>query len=428
VTASIAIIGTEGSGKTVLTTTLAKRLSTIDSRGVFLNPQDVTTLKYVQSVWDTLQDGDWPPSTTPGKLFELRWKLELVGQNTKAEVRLLDPAGQDLRLLFAEDRYADPTILPEALQKLAKYCRSADIVLFLINLGDFIGEGDPKKRNDNQAAIKGAMDHLSADGRPRRFCVVLTQVDRYKDYAAAHGGWLSVAQDAIPIVFSAYVAGGDTVLFPVSAVNMTAVEADDGSGRSQERPAPGFGSDGFDDLVDWMTTQVQEVRRKALPFWLVWLGGSAPDFAQRIEQDWLSWIEENMRTIKRALWGGLAVFLLLLLLLVRSCGGPQEGGGKGPELPPTHPQPVVISKWNKEVRGGVTSLWDHNVISYVEVRNEGAAGNIVVESTLTERGVQKDRRSQKKFLNSGETEVFVIRLDIYSCDNPYTVDPVARVP
>src|SRR5436190_300979 len=100
---SVAIIGTEGSGKTVLTTTLARRLSTIDARGVFLNPQGVATLRYVERVWQILQDGDWPPSTPTGDLFELRWKLELIGE-LESPVRLIDAAGQDLRLLFGEEK------------------------------------------------------------------------------------------------------------------------------------------------------------------------------------------------------------------------------------------------------------------------------------------------------------------------------------
>ena len=255
---AIAIIGTEGSGKTVLTTTLAKRLSTIDSRGVFLNPQGVGTLKYVEKVWQTLQQGDWPPSTPPGQLFELRWKLEIIGE-MESEVRLVDAAGQDLRLLFGEDRVADTKSLPEFLRRLAEYCRCADIVLFLINLKDFTGQGNPQQRTENEAAIKGAMDYLSADGRTRRFCIVFTQVDLYRQLAATRGGWRSLAAEAIPYIYAAYIESKHVPIFLVSAVNKTKVAVDD-SGVPRRVPEPGFGSDGFDKVVDWMTAQVREVQ------------------------------------------------------------------------------------------------------------------------------------------------------------------------
>ena len=52
---SIAIIGTEGSGKTVLATALARHLGRADTRGVFLNPLGVGTMRYVERVWQTLQ-------------------------------------------------------------------------------------------------------------------------------------------------------------------------------------------------------------------------------------------------------------------------------------------------------------------------------------------------------------------------------------
>ena len=254
---TIAVIGMEGAGKTVLVTTLAKRLSTIDARGVFLNPQGVKTLKYVEHVWNILQSGDWPPSTTPGEKFELSWKLEIVGV-LECDLRLVDVAGQDLRQLFGDEQISSAGSLSGHLQSLAEYCRSADIVLFLLNLRDFIGEGDADRRAADEAAIKSAMDYLRADGRPRRVCLVLTQEDQYRELAREHGGWRELLKHCVPYVFGAHIAVKNMIAFPVAAVAETTVVIDD-HGIARRVPKPGFTSAALEKLVKWLTDQVREV-------------------------------------------------------------------------------------------------------------------------------------------------------------------------
>ena len=256
----IAVIGTEGSGKTVLTTTLAKRLSTIDASGVFLNP-DIKTLKYVEGVWHTLQSGDWPPSTPPGELFELKWKFQVIGE-MECDVRLIDSPGQDLRQLFGGEQILANEPLPtKHMQLLAEYCRAADIILFLINLKDFIGQGDPKQRTDNQAAMKAAMDYLGGESPPRRVCLVLTQMDSYREDARKRGGWLELAAEAIPYVFGAHVRIRQVAVHPVSAVADTQVVVDP-DGIPRRKPIAGFQSEGLNEVVAWLTTQVREVKRE----------------------------------------------------------------------------------------------------------------------------------------------------------------------
>jgi hypothetical protein len=407
---SIAIIGTEGSGKTVLTTVLAKHLSRIDSRGIFLNPQGVATLRYVERVWQTLQDGDWPPSTNPGELFELRWKLEMVGE-LESPVRLIDAAGQDLRVLFGEEKVNDRN-LPESLRNLADYCRSADIILFLINLKDFEGQADPRRRTDNEAAIKSAMDYLSSDGR-RRFCIVFTQADLYEGIVQQRGGWLAVAREVIPYISGAYLQSvrnpkyRRVLLFPVSAVNKTRIAVDE-HGVPRRVPDPPFGSAGLDAVVEWMTTQVREIHQLRKPPSL------PPTPPPPLEvPPWFKYLKEN--------WHYFAAGVLCLMTL-RSCAG-----GCGPSTPtrPTIPDPVVSeARWQKN-----PGIFDDSVTSYGTVRNKGAAGNVVVTSRVIENGKEVDRRSQSMFLNADQQASFRIELPgIYDVRNPHEVQTSASVP
>jgi hypothetical protein len=415
---SIAIIGTEGSGKTVLTVTLAKRLSTIDARGVFLNPQGVGTLKYVEKVWQTLQQGDWPPSTPPGSLFQLRWKLEIVG-DVESEVRLVDAAGQDLRLLFGDDRVADLGSLPDTLRQLTEYCRCANIVLFLINLRDFIGQGNPQQRTENEAAIKGAMDYLNANGGGKRFCLIFTQVDLYRQLAASRGSWRALAEEAIPYVYAAYIKSKQMPVFLVSAVNKTRVTVDD-SGVPLRMPEPGFGSDGFDKVVDWMTTQVREVQTEltARPTNRA-ISNNPPAELLKLPE-WL--------TFSKYAWFGVVVFVLFLTkscFFGSSAKSPVPGTSKTVPDTPKGPQPVILGQRYEDESG----FFGDSVISYGTVKNNGDPGNVVVISRLWENGVEVDAVSWAFFLNAGESRQFQYKwTKIQSVKNPHTVRCEAKVP
>jgi hypothetical protein len=404
---SIAIIGTEGSGKTVLTAVLARHLKGTGSPGAFLNPQNVSTMRYVERVWQTLQGGDWPPSTPPGELFELRWKLELDG-GLESPVRLIDAAGQDLRLLFGEEKVHQIQDLPEVLRKLAEYCRSADIVLFVINLKDFEGQADPDRRIYNEASIKSAMDYLNSDGRKRRFCVVFTQADLYREIVQQRGGWLELAGEMIPYISGAYLRSERTPsrrapVFPVSAVNRTRI-AVDGQGIPRRVPDPPFGSDGLDAIVEWMKAQVREIhllRRPPAP--PPPLPATSPAPSTGLVSSLVpakAWLAEH--------WSYVAGGVISLAML-RSCAG-----GCGPSIP----APVVVEAYSKDEPG----LFDDWVTSYGIVRNDGAAGNVVVTSWVTENGREVDRRSQRLFLTTGESARFRINLPgIYSVRNPHEV-------
>jgi hypothetical protein len=440
-TPSIAIVGTEGSGKTVLIATLAKRLSTVNSQGVFLNPQGVVTLKYIEKIWQTLQQGDWPPSTPPGQLFDLRWNLEITGNkitgDMKSDVRLVDAPGQDLRLLFGEEKFGDIQSLPQRLKQLAEYCHNTDIVLFLIDLGAFIGEGNSQQRTDNEAAIKSAMDFLSADGGLKRFCIVFTQFDLYEGLAKSRGGWAPLAKEAIPYIYSAYLRKKVPVFF-VSAVNKTVPDLDS-SGNPRRLPAPGFGSTGFGRLVDWITTQVREVSALLLAqstrpsYRTTSVAQEEPDpqafkvHQQPISQKPAPLSQGNTaQPLSDPWWATLTWWKkwswvwvpMIVFLWFRSCmpSSPQP-------YRPTQPVPVLVEKRSTDY----SFIFDDWVTVTGAVQNNGASGQVVVEAYVTENDREVDRKRQTFYLLNGETKRFEIKLDgIYAIKNPHATYVYAK--
>jgi hypothetical protein len=253
----IAIIGTEVSGKTVLTTVLAKRYSHATAEGLFLDPLDNATLKFVERNYQFLASGDWPPSSPVGGLSNLRWRLR-IGSNpcSECELHLADSAGQDLRRVFGDDQEIQS--LPEHLRGLAEYCRTADVVIYLINLKDFVGENDPVRRLDNEAVIKSTLDFLIGDvSRRRQLCVLFTQADQFEQEREKCGSWENVAQKYLSYVHGAHLRNGRVTVGAVAAVKDTKVVELDGTPRRV--PAPGFRSDGLIELMNWIATKAGEL-------------------------------------------------------------------------------------------------------------------------------------------------------------------------
>lgn len=240
----IAVIGTEGSGKTVFIAALAHRLGETEA-GWLLDPLDMKTEAYVAKVWDTLCRGDWPSFTSQAALHDLRWNLH-NSQGASAELQLVDASGHRLRELFT----GDLSEIPEHLRPLAEYCQEADLVILLVNLQDFLGEAAGEQRAYNEMALKFALDFVGARRGQKHCCAVFTQIDLYCGLLEQHGTWNGVAAALVPKLSSAYFHNGNIPIFGLAAVDGTEIRSDE-RGMPRRFPAPGFSSTGFQPLVDW---------------------------------------------------------------------------------------------------------------------------------------------------------------------------------
>jgi GTPase SAR1 family protein len=252
-TPQIALIGTEGSGKTVLTTVLANKLSQATSNGLCMIPIGAETAKYIEFAWATLQSGEWVPSTPAGKLFALHWNLKIGNQ--QAEMKLIDSAGQDLRKLFGNEAYQDPN-LPEQDKLLIKYIRSSSILIILINLRDFIAETNIGRKIESQMSLKEALEFINKYCN-KQVAVVLPQYDEYQTIIQQqYGSDNAFIQQELPYLYNSQASNWKENLFPVAAVNDTEIR-NDRDGRTRKAPKPGFGSAGLDQLIQWLGDALQ---------------------------------------------------------------------------------------------------------------------------------------------------------------------------
>jgi len=246
--AQVAIVGTEGVGKTVLMTMMAWAFKR-DRDGVRMIPMSRQTSEHVARVWTVLNGGDWPPSTPQGQLLTLHWELHVDGAPV-CDLRCLEIAGQDFRRLFADEEVNELTELPEQLQRLAGFIQEADVIVFLANLRDFAGEPDVQREDENQWALKFAMDWVRRQARPRRCCLVFTQSDQYGELKRQVGGWDKLAEKYLPYVDSAHVRTGAMPVMAVSAVGGTKVAVRDG--RPLRVPDGKWLCKGLNPLAKWI--------------------------------------------------------------------------------------------------------------------------------------------------------------------------------
>lgn len=248
----IAIVGTEGSGKTVFVTVLAKFFSRAGEREIFFNPLG-KTIRFVENAWNRLQAGQWPEQTTSGEMFNYEWECQF-GQGESFQLKLVDCAGQDLRRIFSDD-------VPEQLRPLADYVHSAQVVIFLLNLGDFVGVRDLNQVTENIYVLKNAMDTLKAAGKEA--ALVLTQTDLYDHLLQQHGSWLEVVRTTNPLglLWGAHLRHGSVPLFAISAVADT-TKADQPDGRLRRVPAESFKCQGMEAFGVWL---VQAAKRAVPP-------------------------------------------------------------------------------------------------------------------------------------------------------------------
>lgn len=389
----IALIGMEGSGKTVLTTVLAKRMSRPEQH-FYLDPHG-KTLKYVEEMWHTLQNGEWPPSTPPGQLFELTWNLCVYDK--KYELRLVDAAGQDMRLLFGGDeKELNSPNLPDDLKKLVTYCREASILLITLNISDFVGEGDTRRLIENQAAIKSALDILSHGNQNVAF--IFTQCDQYRAMIDEVGGLEEFCKQNLNYVYNAHITGKKNAIFGVAAVNE--VERRHVDGMVRRVPARNFTSVGLDEVIEWIVGQVEKATAKAEK--------KHQKELDRIEQERIAEEQKTSqeKTIKEivitiAIIVGFFILLFIFANAGSSGGGSGDSSGYGSndnwrvsqlqeqiaaverELE-LCPQPLITShKGNAACTTGIFSCYTpHKAIVTPTVQNNGRTGLVCTTAAI----------------------------------------------
>ena len=171
------IIGPEGSGKTVLIAMLSRYVATARTELV-LEPLDYLSSQYVVDALNSLEKGDWPPSTREGVPKVVKWRF---GHRAKAahEIELMDSAGQDLRRILLEDMVDSLTADQKETRKALD---GSKVLIYVIDLGGFLGTRELGVLNENAWLLKTFLTRR--EWRSKQRMVVLSKAELYEDMLA----------------------------------------------------------------------------------------------------------------------------------------------------------------------------------------------------------------------------------------------------
>ena len=259
----VAIVGVEGSGKTVMLAGLGELYSHPDAEGYFLAPKNSETASYVWDVIGRMRKGEWPSATAEDVMCGLDWTIKRnrgEGRKPKVvgELSCLDFAGEVYRAAFIKsDAEPDPkkeedSDLSKQVKELQDYIRRADAILVLINLRDVIANGFWDRRVQEAMWITNAILNKvlgdDAQSGPRA-AIVLSQADCYADTIRECGGEKKVLCRHLPHVYNNY---SWLDVFSVSSVDRTVLDAD-----GNRVPAHDFTMTGLKPIMDWVLKGLQ---------------------------------------------------------------------------------------------------------------------------------------------------------------------------
>ena len=247
----VAIVGVEGSGKTVMLACLGELYTTPDEQGYFLDPENFQTAAYVMDKISRLRNGEWPMATSDDVMQELNWTLRRRNPGgcrpeEICEISFLDFGGEVYRAAFGIRGGVDEALSNE-IKQLKDYVSAADELIVLINLRDIINNGVSDRRVQESiwitsSILKSALNR--PNGSTPRASIAITQADSYADTIRTCGGARGVLAKYLPHVSNSY----DWLdIFYVTAVDKTVI-GDDGN----PIPDPSFKSDGLRVLMDWI--------------------------------------------------------------------------------------------------------------------------------------------------------------------------------
>ena len=124
----IAIVGVEGSGKTVMLAGLGDLYTYPDEDGYFLAPKNFGTAAYVAEKIERMRKGEWPVATAGDEMQGLDWTLSRQTEGGRGrpvkicEVSFLDFPGEVYRAAYGISKGGDVSLKEQA----EEICRHAD--------------------------------------------------------------------------------------------------------------------------------------------------------------------------------------------------------------------------------------------------------------------------------------------------------------
>ena len=222
----VAIVGVEGSGKTVLMGALCESYKKISDGTPYLMPENQSAFMFMERIPHKLRvEREWPEATNLSSLKSMRWTLR-YGSEILEEIEMLDYPGELYRIAFGEHKKEEAESHREELNEFLRHVTDADFLIVLLNMGDLQNLGANSRNAETVWITRGIFDFAKKLPNIKRTLLVFTQADRFEATLNANGGAQGLYAKQLPMLKTLYPE--------LKVIAVSAVSGMDGDGRPKK--------------------------------------------------------------------------------------------------------------------------------------------------------------------------------------------------
>ena len=196
----VAIVGVEGSGKTVLMAALAETYGQATHDGVYLMPENQAAFSFMTMIPHKMRvERQWPAATAIQGMKYLKWTVR-VGPEVLAELEMLDYPGELYRLAFGERKEEEIEGSRTQVHEFLEHLVTADDLIVLFNLKDAMDIGANARNNETVWLTRGIFDYAKKLPNIKRRLLLFTQADRYRAALENVGGAKALQNKYLPML------------------------------------------------------------------------------------------------------------------------------------------------------------------------------------------------------------------------------------
>ena len=211
----IAILGVEGSGKTVLMAALAEAYGTPREDGFYLRPENQQAFEFMHLVpYGLRREHRWPEATRIDSMKSLRWSM-CYGQKVLGELEFMDYPGEIYRSAFGERSEEEIAGQATEIHTFLEHLFEAETLCVLMNLKDAEDPGHNRRDLESLWLTRSIFEFSEKLVQLRHRFLLFTQMDRYGAEFASAGSAKGLFRKHLPHVAAVYP---DLPCFAISAV------------------------------------------------------------------------------------------------------------------------------------------------------------------------------------------------------------------
>ena len=215
----VAIVGVEGSGKTVLMAALGEMYGQASHDSMYLMPENQAAFAFMTRIPHKMRvEHQWPEATAIESMKYMKWTVR-IGADVLTELEMLDYPGELYRMAFGDRKETDIAGTKEQIHEFLEHLVTADFLIVLMNLKDAMDIGASARNNETVWLTRGIFDYAKKLPNIKNRLLVFTQADRYRDLLDGTEGAKIAQEKYLPML---------SILHPdLECIAISAVEASD---------------------------------------------------------------------------------------------------------------------------------------------------------------------------------------------------------